>query len=161
MQGKTHTKIGRIRFRKTSMLGTWNFWWYMGLINQGPPFFRDSQHFPDVFQRAGGRYLQSRPELTSTPVVVEVQSLEPKKNHWQLEFSLFFGGVHWFTRWWFQTFKKHPFLGEMIQFWINIFQLGWNHQPDSGLRNILQRLPTFFGRLNHSSVFFVALWPFF
>ena len=34
------------------------------------------------------------------------------------------------TRWWFQNKKYvHPYLGK-ITILTNIFQMGWNHQPD-------------------------------
>ena len=32
-------------------------------------------------------------------------------------------------RWWFQIFFCHPYLGK-IPMMTNIFQMGWNHQPD-------------------------------
>ena len=37
------------------------------------------------------------------------------------------------TRWWFQIFfYVHPYLGN-IPILTNIFQMGWNHQPDIDL----------------------------
>ena len=36
--------------------------------------------------------------------------------------------VEYITGWWFQIFFFHPYLGK-IPILINIFQMGWNHQP--------------------------------
>ena len=36
------------------------------------------------------------------------------------------------TRWWFQIFfYVHPYLVKISNF-TNIFQMGWNHQPENG-----------------------------
>ncbi len=39
---------------------------------------------------------------------------------------MLFGIFSTFTRWWFQYFHVHPYLGK-IPILTNIFQLGWNH----------------------------------
>ena len=46
--------------------------------------------------------------------------------------------IHWISRWWFQTFFFTPTWGNDPIWLYNIFQMGWNHQPD-----IMKRKPLF------------------
>ena len=49
---------------------------------------------------------------------------------WQLFFVKFAGCTIKISRWWFSNiFYFHPYLGK-IPILTNIFQMGWNHQPD-------------------------------